>query len=100
MVKKMVYVEIGWVFVITTLYNVMLNSMDSTVDISYPCWIGNVFLFMFNIIIWASIIRISQNSHTSDYKYLMVFLFSIPFGTTNHAQTLIPRQNCPTINMI
>ena len=34
------------------------------------------------------------------YEYLMVFLFSIPFGYIYYVRTLIPRQNRPSINMV
>jgi hypothetical protein len=32
--------------------------------------------------------------------YMMVFLFSIPFESTFHARTFIPRENPPSINML
>lgn len=34
------------------------------------------------------------------YGYLMAFLFSISFGSINHATTFIPMQDRPSINMV
>ena len=80
--------------------------MNSTVNISYPGKVQiNLGLVMslfllYYIIIWTSIMRISKKTIPTDYEYLTVVSVSIPFGTTNHAWTLIPSQNRPSVNMI
>lgn len=34
------------------------------------------------------------------YRCLGISLFSIPLGSFYHARTIIPRQNCPSANLV
>ena len=62
----------------------------------YQCW-SEMSLFD---TIRVFIMRIFGMQKGIGYGYLMVFSFSILFGSIYHARTFKPRQNCPNINMV